>query len=62
MLFDKRYHIARFPAAETLEDASLGIHVERRSLLLMKWAQAKVVAASVTQLHILANNVDYIRL
>ena len=62
MFFYERDHVPSLAAPTALEKASLRIDVERGGFLFVKWTQSQVVATCMTQLDILTNDVNDIRL
>ena len=45
-------HVAADAAAETLEETTIGMHVERGRLLAVKWTQADQIVAALAQRHV----------
>jgi hypothetical protein len=62
MFFYERDHVPSLAATKALENASLRIDVKRGGFLFVKWTQSQVVATCMTQLDILTNDVNDIRL
>src|SRR5262249_47929685 len=55
---DERIHVTAFPAAEAVEVAVVRTHVERRCLLVVKWAETlQRIGAGAPQLDIVPDNI-----